>query len=42
VFIARKKVLAKKSKKGMRYYKNIGLGFKTPKTAITDNYVDKK
>ena len=28
--------------KGMRYYKSIGLGFKTPKTAIEGTYVDKK
>jgi small subunit ribosomal protein S11e len=26
----------------MRFYKNIGLGFKTPKEAIDGNYVDKK
>jgi small subunit ribosomal protein S11e len=26
----------------MRYYKSIGLGFKTPKTAIEGSYVDKK
>lgn len=26
----------------MRYFKSIGLGFKTPKTAIEGNYVDKK
>ena len=26
----------------MRYYKNIGLGFKTPQEAITGTYVDKK
>jgi small subunit ribosomal protein S11e len=40
IFIGRKKAMAKS--KGMRYYKNIGLGFKTPKNAITGNYVDKK
>ena len=27
---------------GMRYYKSIGLGFKTPKEAIEGSYVDKK
>jgi small subunit ribosomal protein S11e len=27
---------------GMRYYKNIGLGFKTPTEAIEGSYVDKK
>merc|ERR1711871_1651575 len=42
IFIGRKKVLGKKSKKGMRYYKNVGLGIKTPKTAIEGSYVDKK
>mmetsp|Transcript_38632 Transcript_38632/g.27965 ORF Transcript_38632/g.27965 Transcript_38632/m.27965 type:complete len:164 (+) Transcript_38632:34-525(+) len=41
VFIAAKRV-GKKAKKGTRYYRSIGLGFKTPKTAITDSYVDKK
>jgi hypothetical protein len=33
---------AKKTQKGMRYYKNIGLGFKTPTEAIEGSYVDKK
>eukprot|EP01036_Dinobryon_divergens_P035424 gene35424-45900_t len=42
VFIARKKVLGRKSKNGLRYYKSIGLGFKTPKEAIEGSYVDKK
>ena len=38
----------KKSKKNtnsagrVRYYKSIGLGFKTPKTAIVGKYIDKK
>ncbi len=27
---------------GMRFYKNVGLGFKTPKAAIDGSYVDKK
>jgi len=35
-------VLGKKTTKGVRYYKNIGLGFKTPKEAIEGNYIDKK
>ena len=26
----------------MRYYRNIGLGFKTPKEAIEGTYIDKK
>ena len=34
VFIGRKRTLAKKSKKGMRYVRNVGLGFKTPKLAL--------
>jgi len=42
VFIGRKRVLGKKSKKGMRFYKSIGLGFKIPKEAIEGSYVDKK
>jgi len=37
-----KKLLAKKTTKGVRYYKNIGLGFKTPKEAIEGYYIDKK
>ena len=32
----------KKSNKAVRYYKEIGLGFKTPKEAIKGNYIDKK
>jgi len=42
IFIGRKRVLGKRSKKGMRYYKSIGLGFKTPEEAKTGSYVDKK
>ena len=42
IFIGRKRVLGARSKKGMRFYKSIGLGFKTPKTAIEGTYVDKK
>ena len=42
IFVGRKRVLGKKTKKGMRYYKSIGLGFKTPKEAIDGSYVDKK
>lgn len=34
--------MGKKSKKSLRYVKNIGLGFKTPKEATDGNYVDKK
>jgi len=35
-------LLAKKSAKGVRYWKDIGLGFKTPKNAINGTYIDKK
>jgi small subunit ribosomal protein S11e len=31
-----------KSKGKLRYYKNIGLGYKTPRTAIEGTYIDKK
>ena len=41
VFVAKKRVLGKKSKGG-RWYKDVGLGFKTPKEAIEGSYVDKK
>merc|ERR1719217_976502 len=39
---AKSRVLAKRKGKKARFYKNIGLGFKTPKTAIQGTYVDKK
>ena len=42
VFVGKKASLIKKSKAGTRYYRNIGLGFKTPKSAIEGTYVDKK
>jgi len=42
VFLNSKKLLAKKTASGVRYYKNIGLGFKTPKEAIESNYIDRK
>ncbi|RYY77942.1 hypothetical protein EON63_18070 [archaeon] len=42
VFLGRKRVLGRKGAKGLRYYKSIGLGFKTPKSAIEGSYVDKK
>eukprot|EP00223_Ostreococcus_mediterraneus_P008298 CAMPEP_0179707418 /NCGR_PEP_ID=MMETSP0937-20121108/4850_1 /TAXON_ID=548131 ORGANISM="Ostreococcus mediterraneus, Strain clade-D-RCC2593" /NCGR_SAMPLE_ID=MMETSP0937 /ASSEMBLY_ACC=CAM_ASM_000575 /LENGTH=100 /DNA_ID=CAMNT_0021580717 /DNA_START=17 /DNA_END=316 /DNA_ORIENTATION=+ len=29
-------------KGGSRYYKNVGLGFKTPREAIEGTYIDKK
>ncbi|KYQ93816.1 40S ribosomal protein S11 [Tieghemostelium lacteum] len=31
-----------KGKEGVRYYKSIGLGYKTPKEAIEGHYIDKK
>mmetsp|Transcript_24790 Transcript_24790/g.49548 ORF Transcript_24790/g.49548 Transcript_24790/m.49548 type:complete len:166 (-) Transcript_24790:205-702(-) len=40
VFIGKK--VAKSSNKGFRFYKSVGLGFKTPKAAIEGSYVDKK
>ncbi|CAM9494911.1 unnamed protein product [Phaeothamnion confervicola] len=42
VFVGAKRVLGKKSKKGMRFVNNVGLGFKTPKLASRGTYVDKK
>ncbi|CAE7326990.1 rps11 [Symbiodinium sp. KB8] len=42
IFIGSKRALAKKSKKPQRYYRKIGLGFATPKEAISGNFVDKK
>jgi len=42
IFLNSKRLLASKSSKGTRYYKDIGLGFKTPIEAIKGTYVDKK
>jgi len=42
VFHNTKKFLASKTSKGVRYWKNVGLGFKTPKEAISGTYIDKK
>ena len=33
---------AKGTRRAVRYYRNVGLGFRTPKEAITGTYVDKK
>ena len=41
-FLNSKKLLKTKTSKGVRYWKNVGFGFKTPEEAITGNYVDKK
>eukprot|EP01006_Ploeotia_vitrea_P031715 TRINITY_DN64015_c1_g2_i3.p2 TRINITY_DN64015_c1_g2~~TRINITY_DN64015_c1_g2_i3.p2 ORF type:complete len:162 (+),score=88.01 TRINITY_DN64015_c1_g2_i3:33-518(+) len=37
-----KRALGKKSKRGQRYWRKVGLGFKTPKEAIEGSYIDKK
>uniref|UniRef100_A0A7S1XVW4 Small ribosomal subunit protein uS17 N-terminal domain-containing protein n=1 Tax=Phaeomonas parva TaxID=124430 RepID=A0A7S1XVW4_9STRA len=42
VFVGTKRSLVRSGKKGIRYVKSIGLGFKTPETAISGSYVDKK
>ena len=42
MFLNSKKLLAKKTSAGVRYYKNVGLNFKTPKKAIEGAYIDKK
>eukprot|EP00244_Chara_vulgaris_P013680 TRINITY_DN7_c0_g1_i2.p1 TRINITY_DN7_c0_g1~~TRINITY_DN7_c0_g1_i2.p1 ORF type:complete len:159 (-),score=22.32 TRINITY_DN7_c0_g1_i2:560-1036(-) len=43
VFLAGKKDRSKgPGKGGNRYYKNVGLGFKTPREAIEGTYIDKK
>merc|ERR1711998_824237 len=46
IFVGKKRVLGKAGKKasakGDRYYKAVGLGIKTPRTAIDGTYVDKK
>ena len=43
IFVGKKRVLGKKfSIRDTRYFKNVGLGIKTPRTAIEGTYVDKK
>lgn len=42
IFQNTKKYLAKKTTKGVRYWKEVGLGFKVPKEAIEGHYIDKK
>merc|ERR1739844_743674 len=39
---ARKRAIDNQRQKPMRYIKNVGLGIKTPDTAIEGTYVDKK
>merc|ERR1712130_740082 len=38
----KKTILQGKSKKNLRYVRNVGLGFKTPREAIDGSYIDKK
>merc|ERR1712243_290075 len=42
VFLNKKAVLQGKSKQALRYVRNVGLGFKTPREAIDGAYIDKK
>jgi len=42
VFLASKRLLAKKKKGNLRFSKNIGLGIKTPRDAQFGTYIDKK
>ena len=42
VFLNSKALMSAKTTKGVRYYKDIGLGIKTPTEAMTGNYIDKK
>ncbi|MCP5809932.1 hypothetical protein NL321_27705, partial [Klebsiella pneumoniae] len=43
VFLNRKKGIGvKRSRKPLRYHKDVGLGFKTPREAIEGTYIDKK
>ncbi|XP_071542788.1 small ribosomal subunit protein uS17 isoform X2 [Panulirus ornatus] len=41
VFLNRKKVLGKRPR-GLRYTRQVGLGFKAPREAIDGTYIDKK
>jgi small subunit ribosomal protein S11e len=43
IFVARKRAISNiKDQKPMRFIKNVGLGIKTPASAIEANFVDKK
>ena len=42
IFVARKRAIGNARQKPMRYVRNVGLGIKTPDTAIEGSYVDKK
>eukprot|EP00178_Gracilaria_changii_P001756 TRINITY_DN12468_c0_g1_i1.p2 TRINITY_DN12468_c0_g1~~TRINITY_DN12468_c0_g1_i1.p2 ORF type:complete len:161 (-),score=34.56 TRINITY_DN12468_c0_g1_i1:50-532(-) len=37
-----RRLLVKKQRNNLRFYKEVGLGFKTPQTAIEGKYIDKK
>ena len=39
IFVNHKGKAAKSSKKGRRWYKDVGLGFRTPRTAIEGSYI---
>jgi len=42
IFLNRKKGIGKKKKRTLRYVRNVGLGFKTPREAQMGTYIDKK
>jgi small subunit ribosomal protein S11e len=42
IFLNSKTKSKKAGKSGRRWYKDVGLGFRTPKTAIEGTYIDKK
>ena len=42
IFVARKRAIGNRRQKPMRFVRAVGLGIKTPSTAIEGNYVDKK
>merc|ERR1739838_492324 len=44
IFVGKRRagVSKKKGRHAIRWYKNVGLGFKTPREAIEGNYIDKK
>eukprot|EP00657_Telonema_sp_P-1_P000455 TRINITY_DN1086_c0_g1_i4.p1 TRINITY_DN1086_c0_g1~~TRINITY_DN1086_c0_g1_i4.p1 ORF type:complete len:157 (-),score=50.12 TRINITY_DN1086_c0_g1_i4:254-724(-) len=42
MFAGKCRKLSRSSRKGARFVKSCGLGFKTPKTAVEGNFIDKK
>jgi small subunit ribosomal protein S11e len=42
MFLNSKRLLTSKTSKGTRYYRDIGLGYRTPHNAIKGTYIDKK